>query len=692
MKKPILSLFLSSLFASFAVCSATSDVDVQLVDQLYSWSKVIDADSFKFKQAKSCESLEEMLAKYAKERPVYRDYWFWLNYSNWLEKWVSIQALDVEDAVAYDEAETASLSMDSSSVDFSQTNIQKKWVDEPDKIKTDWKYFYYYNEKTDKVSIVESPLDISNSTLDPNKVKIVKEIEIPSSLNGVELFVNDNRLVIIWNYWANIWDYEYIFNENRTITAIYDISDINNLNLLKFENLPWYYRDARLIWNQLYVVTQQSLNWYVWKSSKVDLKRWLSSVEITSKGSQLNEVDCSDISYVLPEDEDLNLNPTFTIVTSINIKDTNQKDTTTALLSPTWELHMSKDSLYLVSNYYTPARWRCPVWLYCVTSVFWWKTQTMIHKFSRDWAGLKYVNTALAQWTLLTQYSMDEDSKGNFRILTSVWDNERSTSLYVFDSSLKLAWKLENIEPGESFKSSRYIWDKLYLVTFEQIDPLFVIDIADIKNPKILWELKIPWYSTYLHPLKSEGSKQYLVWLWYSTAENQWWWIINSWVKLSLFEVDYARNASWNISISELDSLTQWGQWSSSDALSNPRLFVMDKDGNITLPLELEEWVTEWENCSISYDKNWNEISRNCYPTTKLKENFIWLKKFSVSTEDWIKEVFAKNYIDNPSVRSYSWYLRDMRVWYAWDALYTFNPLFVDFIFPNDTSKLVEFK
>jgi hypothetical protein len=61
----------------------------------------------------------------------------------------------------------------------------------------------------------------------------------------------------------------------------------------------------------------------------------LSSVEITSKGSQLNEVDCSDISYVLPEDEDLNLNPTFTIVTSINIKDTNQKDTTTALLSPT---------------------------------------------------------------------------------------------------------------------------------------------------------------------------------------------------------------------------------------------------------------------------------------------------------------------------------------------------------------------
>lgn len=49
-----------------------------------------------------------------------------------------------------------------------------------------------------------------------------------------------------------------------------------------------------------------------------------------------------------------------------------------------------------------------------------------------------------------------------------------------------------NIEPGEDFKASRYIGDKLYLVTFQQIDPLFVIDIKDKAKPKIIGELEIP--------------------------------------------------------------------------------------------------------------------------------------------------------------------------------------------------------
>jgi uncharacterized secreted protein with C-terminal beta-propeller domain len=37
-------------------------------------------------------------------------------------------------------------------------------------------------------------------------------------------------------------------------------------------------------------------------------------------------------------------------------------------------------------------------------------------------------------------------------------------------------------------------------VTFEQIDPFFVIDLKDSKKPVVLGELKIPGYSTYLHP------------------------------------------------------------------------------------------------------------------------------------------------------------------------------------------------
>lgn len=60
--------------------------------------------------------------------------------------------------------------------------------------------------------------------------------------------------------------------------------------------------------------------------------------------------------------------------------------------------------------------------------------------------------------------------------------------------------------------------DKLYLVTFKQVDPFFVIDLADVENPKVLGELKIPGYSTYLHPYDAT----HIIGLGYDTFENEW--------------------------------------------------------------------------------------------------------------------------------------------------------------------------
>lgn len=48
--------------------------------------------------------------------------------------------------------------------------------------------------------------------------------------------------------------------------------------------------------------------------------------------------------------------------------------------------------------------------------------------------------------------------------------------------------------------SSRFIGNKVYFVTYKTMDPLFVMDLSDETNPKVLGELKIPGYSTYLHP------------------------------------------------------------------------------------------------------------------------------------------------------------------------------------------------
>lgn len=63
---------------------------------------------------------------------------------------------------------------------------------------------------------------------------------------------------------------------------------------------------------------------------------------------------------------------------------------------------------------------------------------------------------------------------------------------------------LTGIAPGERIFSARYVLTRLYLVTFRQIDPFFVISLKKHKHPKILGQLKIPGFSRYLHPFNDD--------------------------------------------------------------------------------------------------------------------------------------------------------------------------------------------
>jgi len=73
-------------------------------------------------------------------------------------------------------------------------------------------------------------------------------------------------------------------------------------------------------------------------------------------------------------------------------------------------------------------------------------------------------------------------------------------TMFTLNEKMEIIGKLEGLAPTESIFSARYAGNRLYLVTFEQIDPFFVIDLEDPENPKDLGELKITGYSRYLHP------------------------------------------------------------------------------------------------------------------------------------------------------------------------------------------------
>jgi uncharacterized secreted protein with C-terminal beta-propeller domain len=129
--------------------------------------------------------------------------------------------------------------------------------------------------------------------------------------------------------------------------------------------------------------------------------------------------------------------------------------------------------------------------------------KTVIHKIAIDNGSLKYIAKGEVPGYLLNQFSMDE-SGNKFRIATTseFYTPQRTVlynNVYVLDEALNTVGSLEKVAPDESIYSTRFIGDKLYMVTFQRIDPFFVIDLSE-DTPKVLGALKIPGYSSYLHP------------------------------------------------------------------------------------------------------------------------------------------------------------------------------------------------
>ncbi len=704
----------------FSVFTYAQKEDNQIID----WLKKQDLQELEninldFKKFNSCNWIEKTLTNYFKNmKDLYIEPEYYpIVYENngLLKDEVYTTAVDAPQRKEW--TTTSNKNMDnwgtdikSSSNDYSKTNLQKENIDEPEILKTNWDYIIYFNRKTRKIYIIKSPLDITTSKINLKNVNITKIINVPQVFYNTKLFLSQNKLVVVADRYKRLRKYNQslINKENRTTLVIYDISDINNLKLEKLIDLDWNYKEMRMIWNDLYIVSKFFINrWYVKRI--IDWKVKLKENDILPKPLELDLInktiwakyaDCKNVYYILPTEKtlkDIWFQDTITAVYKINITDHSQSVATSTILANTNNIHMTKKSLYLVQNLYlnNNYRIRCEFWNRCVIPYYDWWNYTLTHKLklNEDW-NLSYLASNIFPWNMLNQYSMDEDKDWNFRILTHKWN--KWTNLYIMDNWLKILWSLENIEPKENFKSSRYIWNKLYLVTFKQIDPLFVIDMSDLKNPKIVWELKMPWYSTYLHPLSEEKNWiQYLIWLWYNVTKHpKYNSLINSWIKIDLYKIDFNKKVDWKIEIKQLYSKVLWWQWSYSEVLNNPRMFVMDKNKNITIPVSLYERYKDWENCNLRKDYNWKIISQHCYPIYKNKTLFVWLKRFSISEKNWIVENFSFDYKEELEKYFYNWKISNtwslrwlnFRVWYMWDVLYYINNNFVNFVLPTDNS------
>jgi uncharacterized secreted protein with C-terminal beta-propeller domain len=182
---------------------------------------------------------------------------------------------------------------------------------------------------------------------------------------------------------------------------------------------------------------------------------------------------------------------------------------------------------------------------------------------------------------------MDENN-GYFRIATTrsqSWSQLESTTkdsynnVYVLDDQLKTVGALENLAPGEQVYAARFMGDRAYLVTYKQTDPLFAIDLKTPTAPRVLGELKIPGYSTYLHPY----TENLLLGFGRDTDVSVSGVVTNKGLKLGLFDVSDPSNPK------ELDSFTTGDQYSDSIALTDHKAFLASSAKNlVAIPLTLK--------------------------------------------------------------------------------------------------------
>ncbi len=132
---------------------------------------------------------------------------------------------------------------------------------------------------------------------------------------------------------------------------------------------------------------------------------------------------------------------------------------------------------------------------------------------------------------LLNQFSLDE-YQGNLRVATTLGQSldisQTVSDVNVLDAGLKIVGTVKDLGAGERIYSARFIQDKGYVVTFKQMDPFYVLDLSNPAAPVKKGELKIPGYSSYLHPL----AKNIIL----GVGEE------NNKVKLSLFDVSDPSN------------------------------------------------------------------------------------------------------------------------------------------------------
>ena len=396
---------------------------------------------------------------------------------------------------------------------YSTTNVQVSGVDEADVVKNDGKFIYLV--KGNSVRIVEAYPAANLKELVTVKLGDENESFTPS-----EMYVNGDQMVVLGSVYhttptvtdsagstqttqngeisAKMIAPPYYWQGRQSKVYVLDITDRSKPVVKRWVEFDGSYNTSRRIDNTLYVVLTDNVYFPPYyrimsngstSSSTVSSSPEDSVPHVTDSMNNKKELasSCSDIK-IMPKTND----HSYLVAAAIPLNDLSKPVKRSVLIGSAQNIYASTKNLYVATTDWTGGFYKPDGY-----------NTTVINKFALSDAGIDFKGTANVSGTVLNQFSMDEKDD-NFRIATTTdnygTNDKSSNSLYVLDKNLSQIGKLENIATGEKIYSVRFMGNRAYMVTFKHVDPLFVIDLSTPTVPKILGKLKIPGYSTYLHP------------------------------------------------------------------------------------------------------------------------------------------------------------------------------------------------
>ncbi|MDF1564540.1 MAG: beta-propeller domain-containing protein [Deltaproteobacteria bacterium] len=397
----------------------------------------------------------------------------------------------------------------------SDTNVQVEGVDEADLVETDGTYLYAL--AGDHLIITEAwPAASAHE---------VGRLKIEGQVQGIYLREDEDRVAVLSQLWSAP---QPIAGGSAQLSGATN-SDITKVTLVSVANkaapvveretyLEGFLHDSRVVGDRLFVVSYVDLYFddLMWADSQAEamrlsknstLDQWMPkrADNVLRGGSWSSEetdiCNCADVNVSIRQS-----GTHMMTISSFDVTDPTSTVDATSVLGSVEQVYANGRSLYIFSEEHADGPWRS----------FDGLRETIIHRFDIPENGTKPTydvsgkvpGTLTNQGAAAAQFSSDEFD-GKLRIVTNQMDDDWNTSvgLYVLEpgtNQLRMVGMVPELVENEEVYAVRFIGEKAYVVTFRQIDPLFIVDLTDPRRPEVKGELEIPGFSNYLHPIDAD--------------------------------------------------------------------------------------------------------------------------------------------------------------------------------------------